>query len=518
MKMNRKTLCLGMLAAAGSASAQTPENPNIVLILADDLGWCDVGYHGSTIRTPNIDKLAKKGIELNRYYTAPISSPARAGILTGRYPNRFGFRTAVIPPWRKDGLDKNERTIADVLGENGYANRAVLGKWHLGHTYSEHYPMNRGFTHFYGCLNGALDYFTHLREGELDWHNDWESCYDQGYTTDLICDEAVKCINEYSKSGSPYFIYTAFNAPHTPLQVPEEEIWEYISKEEYDQLKANQQKGYIYKAMVSRLDKAIGKILQALEESGQMENTIVMFMSDNGGVDGMTDGSSCLPLRGHKFQEWDGGVRVPAVIYWEKGFKNGGRKIDEVVGFVDILPTIADIIGVTEQPERPYDGISVSSLLKGTESHLERDLYLGCGAVVNKDWKLILKGKSGSMKINADYLVDYSIDPYEKRNNMAGNEDIAEELKKIAICYDTITPAVKEVPYDYGKNGFVAPKEWKVENKTDGVNIAPIDATVEKEVVYSVSGKKLDNPDSGVNIVKSYLSNETVRVKKVLKR
>ena len=151
--MNKISLCLGVLSVAGVATATAAEKPNVVIILADDLGWGDVGYHGSQIRTPNIDRLAEQGIQMERYYTAPISTPARAGILTGRYPSRFGIREAVIPPWRQDGLDENERTMANVLGENGYEHRAAIGKWHLGHTRMVHYPLNRGFTHFYGCLN-----------------------------------------------------------------------------------------------------------------------------------------------------------------------------------------------------------------------------------------------------------------------------------------------------------------------------------------------------------------------------
>ena len=126
-----------------------------------------------------------EGVELERFYTSPISTPTRAGLMTGRYPNRFGVRSAVIPPWREDGLDENEETMADMLARNGYKNRAIIGKWHLGHTKKVHYPMNRGFSHFYGHLNGAIDYFDLTREGELDWHNDWETCHEDRKSTRL---------------------------------------------------------------------------------------------------------------------------------------------------------------------------------------------------------------------------------------------------------------------------------------------------------------------------------------------
>lgn len=222
--MNKLILGASMVVSATTLSfAQQVERPNIVIVLADDLGWGDVGFHGSEIKTPCLNALAAEGVVLDRFYTAPISTPTRAGLMTGRYPNRFGIRTTVIPPWREDGLDENEETLADMLARNGYSNRAIIGKWHLGHTRKVHYPINRGFSHFYGHLNGAIDYFDHMREGELDWHNDWETCYDKGYSTELITQEAVRCINTYEKEG-PFLLYVAYNAPHTPLQAQEKDI------------------------------------------------------------------------------------------------------------------------------------------------------------------------------------------------------------------------------------------------------------------------------------------------------
>ena len=314
--MNRNLLCGSLLgtgaclaAALPAVAAGTGERPNILFIVADDLGWGDVGYHGSVIPTPNIDALAARGIEMNRFYTAPVSSPTRAGLMTGRYPSRFGIRKTVIPPWRDYGLDPEEQTLADMLAANGYAHRAIVGKWHLGHGRRAYYPLNRGFTHFYGCLNGALDYFTHEREGELDWHNDWESCRDEGYSTDLIADEAVRCIGGYASEG-PFFLYVAFNAPHTPFQAPEDEIAEHISPEKFAALTPREKDAYTYRAMVTRMDKGVGRILEKLERSSLVENTLVLFMSDNGGIPNLPGGSSCAPLRGHKGREWDGGLRL----------------------------------------------------------------------------------------------------------------------------------------------------------------------------------------------------------------
>ena len=392
--MNRNLLCGSLLgtgaclaAALPAVAAGTGERPNILFIVADDLGWGDVGYHGSVIPTPNIDALAARGIEMNRFYTAPVSSPTRAGLMTGRYPSRFGIRKTVIPPWRDYGLDPEEQTLADMLAANGYAHRAIVGKWHLGHGRRAYYPLNRGFTHFYGCLNGALDYFTHEREGELDWHNDWESCRDEGYSTDLIADEAVRCIGGYASEG-PFFLYVAFNAPHTPFQAPEDEIAEHISPEKFAALTPREKDAYTYRAMVTRMDKGVGRILEKLERSGLVENTLVLFMSDNGGIPNLPGGSSCAPLRGHKGREWDGGLRVPAVLCRKGRFAEGVRS-EQLAAFVDMAPTIAALVGAGEPP-RPYDGVNLLPALTGETASFPRDLYLGCGAAVSGDCKPLL--------------------------------------------------------------------------------------------------------------------------------
>ena len=436
--------------------AQT-ERPNIVIVLADDLGWGDVGFHGSEIKTPCLDALVGEGVELERFYTSPISTPTRAGLMTGRYPNRFGVRSAVIPPWREDGLDENEETMADMLARNGYKNRAIIGKWHLGHTKKVHYPMNRGFSHFYGHLNGAIDYFDLTREGELDWHNDWETCHDKGYSTELITKEAIRCIDAYEKEG-PFMLYVAYNAPHTPLQAQEKDIKLYTDK--FDSLTPKEQKKVTYNAMVSCMDRGIGAIVDALKKKGIMDNTFFIFFSDNGTAG--VPGSSSGPLRGHKFDEWDGGVHAPAVLYWKKAEKQYKNLSSQVTGFVDLVPTLKDLVGDHSRPKREYDGISILPVLNGKKTCIDRDFYLGHGAVVNKDYKLIRKGMKPRLDLKQDFLVDYKTDPYEKKNASAGNEKIVKALYEVALKYDTITPCIPEVPYGKGRDGFKAPKEWKV--------------------------------------------------------
>lgn len=431
-------------------------NPNIVIIVADDLGWGDVGFNGSDIRTPILDSLAYdcNSVLLKRFYAAPISTATRVGLMTGLYPSRFGLRTAVIPPWRKDGLDTKVKTLADYLGDEGYKNRAIIGKWHLGHSKKEYYPLERGFTHFYGHLNGAIDYFTHEREGELDWHNDWESCYDKGYSTDLITQESVKCIKKYKNDG-PFFLYVAYNAPHSPLQAKECDIKQYV--ENIDSLSGKELKAVTFKAMVSCMDRGIGDIMQTLKAEGLMDNTLLLFMSDNGTA--KVPGSSSGILRGSKFTEWDGGVRVPAILNWSKLNCNKDNMSIQLCSFVDIVPTIRDILGQDYKSDMT-DGVSLLPLLNGSIKTLNRYVYLGCGSVISNEYKLVQAGKNPRIKIKEDFLIEWKNDESEKVNIKNGKVYL--ELKSIAERYDTIKPSIPEVPYEAGRDGFIAPKEWKI--------------------------------------------------------
>lgn len=448
--------------------SQPDKKPNIIIILADDLGWGDVGYHGSDIKTPNIDRLAKEGIELNRYYTAAVCSPTRAGLMTGRYPDRFGLRTTVIPPWSSFGVNTNEVFLPEMLEKAGYKNRAMLGKWHLGHADLKYHPLKRGFTHFYGHLNGAIDYFTHEREGELDWHNDFKPSYDKGYSTDLLTNEAVKNIKSYN-GQSPFFIYLAYNAPHGPLQAKKEDLLKYgydSSKPSFGREGKEGDRGrgntprQTYSAMVTNMDENIGRILKTLKDLKIDDNTIVLFHSDNGAAPG--EGSTSGELRGNKFTEWEGGLRAPAVIKWPKGFK-GPKVINQVMGFVDIMPTLMEITGVKSKPENPYDGISVLSVLTGKKQLIERNLYLGSGAIVNNEWKLIKASDDNpKMDLKDDHLFHISADPSEKLNVKDQNAKVYNNLKKELKKFDDIKPSVSVPPYGEGRKGFIAPKEWVI--------------------------------------------------------
>ena len=211
-------------------SAQAAEKPNVLVILADDLGWGDVGFHASEIETPNLDKLASSGARLEQFYVQPVCSPTRAALLTGRYPMRHGLQVGVVRPWAQYGLPLEERTLAQALKEAGYET-AICGKWHLGHFHRDYLPTRRGFDHQYGLYNGMIDYFKHDRDGGHDWHRDDKACYDQGYSTLLLADEAIRLIRQHGKA-KPLFLYLPFNAVHAPHQVPSKYIEPYRHLEE----------------------------------------------------------------------------------------------------------------------------------------------------------------------------------------------------------------------------------------------------------------------------------------------
>jgi arylsulfatase B len=473
MNLRRIITSLSLFFTPGLIFAQTKQKPNIIIILADDLGWGDVGYHGSFIKTPNIDQLSKDGVILNRFYTAPICSPTRVGLMTGRYPNRVGIREATIPPWSDFGLDIREELMPQVLAKAGYTNRALLGKWHLGHNSLQFHPMRRGFTHFYGCLNGAIDYFSQKREGERDWHNDYEMAKETGYSTNLLADEAVKCIKNYAKEKAPFFIYLAFNAPHGPLQAPDNELKlagydpskpRFSGGGEEGEESGNKGHGntpkQTYTAMVQCMDRGIGRVIQALKDQKIDDNTLVIFMSDNGAA-GNGNVNSHGELKGYKFDEWEGGVRVPAIIKWPAGNLKGGKQVEQVMGYIDLLPTFKDLAGISAPDKNPLDGINIWPFLSGEVPKFDRTFYLGHGAILNGDWKLIKDNGIKKMKMTGDVLYKIPPDYAEKKNLKEVDPAKYQELKALVAPFDSIK-AEKEILGKGPKKGFKAPENWKI--------------------------------------------------------
>ncbi|MCH2585546.1 MAG: arylsulfatase [Planctomycetes bacterium] len=455
-------LVSALLASGAELFAAPAKRPNLVILVADALGWNDVGYHGSDIRTPAIDRLAKSGVQLDRFYVCPICSPTRAGLLTGRYPHRFGLRDTVIPPWRKFGLNLSEQTLPEVFAKAGYKRRACIGKWHLGHYKRAYHPIERGFTHFYGHYNGAIDYFTHLREGERDWHRNFEPSADAGYSTELLGDEAVRFIKG-SPEGEPFLLYLPFNAPHGPLQAQRKYLDEYgydekagtfkkkgAAKDDYGAEGQGNRKRQTFAAMVTAMDTQIGRILDTLDSEGLAENSIVLFFSDNGAT--LKIGGSNKPLPGAKHSVHEGGVRVPAVIRWPAGL-HGSRKFDTLMGYIDVLPTLLGLAG-REKPGggKPLDGIDLSGVLRGKTKAPDRTFYLGQKAVISQQWKLI-EGKL--------YRID--TDPTERKDVSAANPTVLSRLAKQLNAFEKLAGKVKVAPYGSGRENFRAPADWRIE-------------------------------------------------------
>ena len=475
--------CLLVLLAASLACAPTPEQasaperPNIVILLADDLGYNDVGFHGGNIATPNIDRIAAEGAKLERFYVHPVCSPTRAGLMTGRYPIRFGAMRAVFPPWRSGGLDPAETTIADALARAGYEHRGVFGKWHLGHSDVKYHPLRRGFTEFLGHYNGAIDYFTHEREGQLDWHTNYEANHDEGYSTDLIAAAAVNFVERHAEDAAPFLLYVPFNAPHSPFQAKEEDLPAYsgldaVQGEWPGNRKQALKNRRILGAMVHSLDEGIGRILNVIDEHGLADNTFVLFSSDNGGVAGIGENT---PLRGAKASAFEGGIRVAAAARWP-GRITAGSTVEAPLANVDVLPTLLEIADI-EHEGKPLDGRSMLPALEG-ETPSDRELYNYIGqqgadqeqiSVLTNDWKLLVTGpmvtdEAADNSLRSTYLFEISTDPNEARN-VAGEhpERVAELLAKLKE-FRALQPADAVPPYDEGRDDpdFQPPHEWKM--------------------------------------------------------
>ena len=470
--MNR-LLLVSIVVLALVAPAQAEKKPNVVIMLADDLGWGAVSYHSDWAETPNVDRLAREGIELDRFYVAPMCSPTRAGLMTGRYPIRFGLARAVIPPQRNFGLAVEERTIADELADAGYANRGIFGKWHLGHHHVKWHPLSRGFTQFEGHYNGAIDYFTLQREGERDWHENHQPSAKQGYATDLIADAASTFIRKAAADDAPYFCYVPFNAPHSPFQAKPEDIARY-AKDSRTDTEAK------LKAMIWSMDQGVARILQAIEDTGEAEKTQVWILSDNGGVGRFKQNNR--PLHGSKLTTFEGGIRVVACVRWPAKWK-GGRKLKNTMGYIDVLPTVLASAGVDsnigQAADRKLDGVSLCGLLEGTETESpERDWYSYHGqagadretiAIKTARWKLVVIGPDIRQSAISDkhkvHLYRMSVDLLEQQNLADQHADVVNELFAKLRAYRSLQPENAVPVYQAGKAGFKPWKDWDIRGR-----------------------------------------------------
>lgn len=397
------TFCC-LVTAAESVPAQ---RPNIITVVADDLGWHDVGFHGSSIKTPNLDKLAAGGVRLERFYVNPVCSLTRASFLTGQFAPRTGVNN-------RSGLPLDYRIFPEDFRAAGYQTW-MCGKWHLGGSedntlVGRHYhPDSRGFDHFYGFLAGAVDYFAHVNpaSGQPDWWRNGQPVVEKGYSTDLFADEAIGLIKKRDPD-KPFLLHLAFNAAHGPLQPPEG---------------SSGRGGGAYAAVVAQMDSAIGRVLQTLDEENVADSTIVLFFCDNGAQDGR--GGSNGSLRGAKGGSYEGGIRSAAVLRYPDAIRAGGA-FSGWMWAGDLWPTLAAAAGITPQPAKPFDGVNMWPALVAADGTAKRTSFaVGSKSMAwfEPPWKLIVSPDQPAELYNLDD------DPGESRNMAAGN---AERVARMA--------------------------------------------------------------------------------------
>ena len=424
-----------LVAPAASRAATPTASPNIVFILADDLGWSDVAFHGGNAPTPHLDRLAREGLELAQHYVAPVCSPTRAGLMTGRCWSRFGVTT----PQAERALPWATVTLPRILKSAGY-DTAMTGKWHLG-SRPEQGPSRFGFDHSYGSLGGGVTPYSHkYKKGPYTdtWHRNGTLLEENGYVTDLLTAEAVRWIE--SRGRAPFFLYVPFTAVHLPIKEPAEWVARVPASIQGDVARH-------YAACIMHLDESVGRILAALEQTGRRQNTLVVFTSDNGGStsenndrsypdDNCPSGkltASNAPWRGQKGDLYEGGTRVPTVVSWPGRAKPG--QVQTPVHITDWLPTFAALTGYQPDRDLKWDGANLLPLLTAHTPLPERPLYSVAPGWHSRalrfgQWKLIAFGEGTARRSE---LYDLASDPQEKTNLAASQPD---QLRRMLALLD----------------------------------------------------------------------------------
>ena len=403
----------------GHLAAQTDEGadtrPNILVFLSDDMGWGQPGFNGGTeVATPNIDGIANEGVKLTQFYVQPVCTATRASLLTGRYAWKNGTEKRVSIR-ASHGMLTDERTLAEALRDAGYATW-IVGKWHLGHWQHKHLPLQRGFDHHYGMYSALIDSFTHRRYQILDWHRNERPVVESGYSTFLLADEAVALIERHDGSR-PFFLYLPFNAVHDPYDAPAEYIAQYAHLGVYTE----------QRAMLKAMDVAIGQVMDALDRKGVLDDTLVMFLNDNGGTPfaGLN-----RPYQGKKSDYYEGGIRVPAAMRWP-GHIPAGSESDALLDVVDLFPTFAGLAGAATGGGLPLDGLDAwETIAEGAESPREEVVH-SLKVIRVGDWKLIEEDGSNyeGDELSPVQLYNMSDDPYEDTNLAASETEKVAELR-----------------------------------------------------------------------------------------
>ncbi len=407
--------CAGLARERVGAKKQ----PNIIVIVGDDMGYADISCHGCRdIATPNIDSLAQNGVRFtNGYVTCGVCSPTRAGLVTGRYQQRFGHEFNPGAPrvgTAEDvGLPLNEVTIADVLKSAGYAT-GIVGKWHLGAAPHFH-PLKRGFDEYFGFLGGSHSYTDPSLGSANPIMRGTEPVDEKEYLTDAFTREAIAFIERHK--GRPFFLYLTYNAVHSPLEAPQRH------KDKFGQI--SDPKRRVYAGMMTAMDEGIGKLLGKLKEQGLYEDTLIFFVSDNGGPTS-NNGSNNTPLRATKATLYEGGIRVPFMIQWPRQLKCG-KLYEHSVITLDILPTAAAAAGARISGDRRLDGVNLLPYLAGEKKTPPHEILFwrtGANHAVRRgNWKLVTQGGETG-------LFDLALDIGESRDLKAEKPKIAKELQE----------------------------------------------------------------------------------------
>lgn len=432
-------LALG-IDTKGSSPVAKP--PNIVFILADDLGYADVACYGRLdLKTPNIDRLAAQGVKfLQAYANSAVCSATRVALITGRY--QYRLRLGLEEPLagnREVGLDPAHPTLPSLLKKAGYSS-TLVGKWHLG-VPPKFGPLQSGYDHFYGFRGGAVDYFSHVGDDNVDdlW-DDEVPIHHVGYMTELLGNRAVEVVNRYAKSRQPFMMSLHFNAPHWPWEAPGDEAESKRLAEpgsgglfDYD---GGSQK--TYRQMIEAMDRQVGRVSQALDANGLAENTIVIFTSDNGGE----RFADTWPFSGKKTELLEGGLRIPAVISWPASIRRG-QTIDQVAISMDWFPTLLAAAGAEPDPAYPTDGLNLLPLLVGNAAPVPRKLYWRYKANAQR---AIRDGDLKFLKILGNtFLFNVAEDPLERSN--LKNRQKEDYRRLVRAWYDwnrTMLPEIKE--------------------------------------------------------------------------
>lgn len=420
-------------ATETDARAVTTGRPNIIVILADDQGWNDIGYHHSKIQTPNLDRLAAEGVRLDQHYVYATCSPTRVALLSGRYPSRYGV---LAPLGEKTHMQGQDAHLPRGLQAVGYRTHLV-GKWHIGET-PPHRPLGYGFDTTYGYLRGQIDPYTHrYKQGDhVTWHRNDQFIDEQGHVTDLITEEAIRVIEQ--SGAEPFFLYVAHHAPHAPLNEPPSWIARY--EKTFDDVWRRH-----FAAAITHLDNGIGRLVEALERSGKRRNTLILYSSDNGGqrdwpapeteYNGRYAAHQSLgnnePLRGWKGELYEGGIRVPAFVNWPGGLE-GGRIISAPVHITDWAASLLTL-AAAPVPEQ-LEGVDLWPLLRDSlERSASRTFYWRSPnqfAVRQDDWKLVTDRQRRKVE-----LFNLAEDPYEQRNLAAEEPQRVERLSQLLDQY-----------------------------------------------------------------------------------